>query len=75
MRCGDRCWGELKITREGTLMRVLAVTTCLWLLTGATVGAIDSGKTPVLILNGQVNDAANVLSIEDQERLSSLLRD
>jgi hypothetical protein len=49
-------------------MRVLAVTTCQWLLTGATVGAIDSGKMPVPILNGQVNDAANVRSIEDQER-------
>jgi uncharacterized protein len=53
------------------MMRVLAVTTCLWLLSGATVGA---GKIPVPILNGQVNDAANVLSIEDQERLSKLLR-
>ncbi len=53
-------------------MRVLAVASCLWLLTGATVGA---GKIPVPMLNGRVNDAANVLSIEDQERLSKLLRD
>jgi uncharacterized protein len=67
--------GEFKITREGTLMRVLAVATCLLLLSGATVGAIDSGNISVPILNGQVNDAANVLSIEDQERLSKLLRD
>jgi len=49
-------------------MRVLAVATCLWLLTGATVGAIDSGKMPVPILNDHVNGAANLLSIEDQER-------
>jgi hypothetical protein len=67
--------GEFKITREGTLMRVLAVATSLWLLSGATVGAVDSRNIPVPILNGQVNDAANVLSIEDQERLSKLLRD
>ena len=64
--------GEFKITREGTVMRVLAVATGLWLLTGATFGA---GKIPVHMLNGQVNDAANALSIEDQQRLSKLLRD
>lgn len=65
--------GEFNITRESTLMRVRAVTTCLWLFTGAPVVAIDSGLIPVPVLNGRVNDADNVLSIEDQERLTKLL--
>lgn len=68
----DHGLGESKITKEGTLMRVLAVFASLWLFTGATA-AIDSGLIPVPVLNGRVNDTANVLSIEDQERLSKLL--
>jgi uncharacterized protein len=55
-------------------MRVLAVTASLWLLVVATGGAIDSGVIPVPVLNGRVNDADNVLSIEDQERLAKLLK-
>jgi uncharacterized protein len=56
-------------------MRVLAVFASLWLLTGATGDVIDSGKIPLPMLKGRVNDAASVLSKEDQERLSNLLRD
>lgn len=54
-------------------MRVLAVTTCLWVLAGATAAAIDSRIIPVPVLNGRVNDTADVLSMADQERLSNLL--
>ena len=67
--------GEVIITKEGTLLRVLAVTTCLWLFTGISVAAIDSGMIPVPGLNGRVNDATEVLSIEDQERISNLLKE
>jgi uncharacterized protein len=56
-------------------MRVLAVFASLWLLTGATGDVIDSGKIPLPMLKGRVNDTASVLSKEDQERLSNLLRD
>jgi uncharacterized protein len=45
----------------------------LSLLTGATAAAIDSGMIPVPVLNGRVNDTADVLSIEDQERLAKPL--
>jgi uncharacterized protein len=54
-------------------MWVLAVTTCLWLFTGATAAVIDSGMIPIPVLNSRVNDMDNVLSIEDQERLAKLL--
>jgi uncharacterized membrane protein YgcG len=62
------------MTKEGILMRVLAVFTSLWLLTGAPAAAIDSRMIPVPVLSGRVSDAADVLSIEDHERLSKLLR-
>jgi hypothetical protein len=62
--------GEFKLTKEGTLMWVLAVITSLWLLTGATGAPIDSGMIPVPVLYGRVNDTAEVLPIEDQERLA-----
>jgi uncharacterized protein len=55
-------------------MRVLAVITCLWLLTGAGGDVINSGKMPVPMLKNRVNDTANVLSIEDVGRISDLLR-
>jgi len=54
-------------------MWVLGVFSCLWLFANATLGAIDSGMIPVPVLNGRVNDATDVLSIDDQERLSKLL--
>jgi uncharacterized protein len=55
-------------------MRDFAAFMILWLLTGATAAAIDAGMIPVPALNGRVNDTANMLSIEDQERLVKLLR-
>jgi uncharacterized protein len=54
-------------------MRNLAAFMILWLFAGAPVAAVDSGMIPVPVLNGRVNDADNVLSIEDQERLAKLL--
>lgn len=73
--CSDRGSGRVQIGKDGTLMRGLAVITWLWLLTGAGGGVIDSGKMPVPMLKNRVNDTASVLSTEDQERISNLLRD